>query len=252
MQPDQPVEDPDGEWVDIEDDYDDEITFKVNTDPDDRVPDDQLDDTLPCVPSPRQQDECQDQQHVADDNVDDENYAYDDYQTLDPPDQFDDTFYTLNDYWDDEDDNELLYNDDTISQADNELDEQEQRYVTHMQDGYMVEQSVQEAYDSDIEVIPSNRVQEILSAYPDLNLTYAKEVNPNWAPTPVKVVGPEPEPRELYFHEQQKEEPQGMDDTIMKEPFLATSTPRKKPFGVKGEELYLTIPPVSSPNPQLN
>ena len=34
-QPDQPVEDPDGEWVDIKDDHDDEITFKVNTDPDD-------------------------------------------------------------------------------------------------------------------------------------------------------------------------------------------------------------------------
>ena len=58
--PDQPMEDPDGEWVDIEDDYDDEVTFKVNTDPDDRVSDDQLDDTLPYVPSPRQQDECQD------------------------------------------------------------------------------------------------------------------------------------------------------------------------------------------------
>ena len=82
-----------------------------------------------------------------------------------------------------------------------------------------------------------------MSAYPDLNLTYAKDVNPNWAPTPVKVVGPEPEPCELYFHEQQKEEPQGMDDTIKKEPFSATSTPRKKPFSVKGEELYPTIPP---------
>ena len=35
MQPDQPMEDPDGEWVDIEDDHHDEITFKVNTDPDD-------------------------------------------------------------------------------------------------------------------------------------------------------------------------------------------------------------------------
>ena len=34
-QPDQPMEDPDGKWVDIEDDYDDEVTFKVNTDPDD-------------------------------------------------------------------------------------------------------------------------------------------------------------------------------------------------------------------------
>ena len=162
---------------------------------------------MPYILSPRQQDECQDQQYAADDNVDDENYVYDDYQTLDPPDQFDDTFYTLNNYWDDDNDNELLDNDDTIRQADSELDEQEQRCVTHMQDGYTVEQSVQETYDNDIEVIPSNRVQEILSAYPDLNLTYATEVNPNWAPTPVKVVGPEPEPRELYFHEQQKEEP---------------------------------------------
>ena len=58
-----------------------------------------------------------------------------------------------------------LYNDDTISQADNKLDEQEQRYVTHVQDGYTVEQSVQEAYDSDIEVIPSNRAQEILNVH---------------------------------------------------------------------------------------
>ena len=71
------------ERVDIEDDYDDEVTFKVNTDPDDRVPDNQLDDTLPYVPSPRQQDECQDQQHVADDYVQYENYEYGDYQTLD-------------------------------------------------------------------------------------------------------------------------------------------------------------------------
>ena len=50
--------------------------------------------------------------------------------------------------------------------------------------------------------------------YPDLNFTYAREVNPNWAPTPVKVVGLEPEPRELYFHEQQKEEPPDMEETI--------------------------------------
>ena len=116
-----------------------------------------MDDTLPCAPSPRQQDECQDQQHVADDNVPYANYEYADYQMLDPPDQFDNTFYTLNDYWDDKNNHKLPYNDDTISQADNELDEQEQRYVTHVQDGYTVEQTVQEVYDSDIEAISSNR-----------------------------------------------------------------------------------------------
>ena len=144
-----------------------------------------------------------------------------------PPDHFDDTFYTLNDYWDDDDDDEPLGSDDTIRQIDTGLGEQEQRYVTHIQDGYTVEQSVQEAYDNDIDVIPSNRVQKILSAYPDLNLTHATEVNPNWAPTPVKVVGPESEPSELYFHEQQKEEPHGTDDTIKKEPFSATVTKPK-------------------------
>ena len=34
-----------------------------------------------------------------------------------------------------------------------------------------------------------------------------------------------------------------MDDTIKKESFSATSTPRKKPFCVKEEEFYTTIPP---------
>ena len=98
-------------------------------------------------------------------------------------------------------------------------------------------------YDSDTEAISSNRAQETFNAYPDLNFTYAREENPNWAPTPVKVVGPEPEPRELYFHKQQKEEPPDMQETMKKEPFSATSTPRKKPFSVKGEELYSTISP---------
>ena len=115
--PDPPVDDVDGEWVDVEDDHDDEVTFKVNTDPSEHVPDNQLDDTLPYVPSPRQQDECQDQQNGPTDNLVYENFAYNDYtdyQTLDPPDQFDDTFYTINDYWDNDDDNELLDNDDTI------------------------------------------------------------------------------------------------------------------------------------------
>ena len=34
-----------------------------------------------------------------------------------------------------------------------------------------------------------------------------------------------------------------MQETMKKEPFSATSTPRKKPFSVKGEELYSTISP---------
>ena len=126
------MDDVDGKWVDVEDDHDDEVsTFNVNTDPSDRVPDDQLDDTLPYVPSPRQQDKCQDQQNGPADNFVDENFAYNDYtdyQMLDPPDQFDDTFDTINDYWDDDDDNELLDNDDTIRLVDDALDEQEQRY----------------------------------------------------------------------------------------------------------------------------
>ena len=62
MTPDQP-EDGDGEWVNIEEDSDDEIAFKANTVPGEVVLNDQLDDTLPYNPSPRQQDECQDQQH---------------------------------------------------------------------------------------------------------------------------------------------------------------------------------------------
>ena len=243
MRADQPVDDVDSEWVDVEDDHDDEIVFKVNTDPDEWVPDDQLDDTLPYVPSPRQQDECQDQHYEADDNFVNEKYAYNDYQTLDPPDQFDNTFYMINDYWDDDDNNEPLGSDDTIRQVDNELDKQEQRYVTHIQDGYTVEQSVQEGYDSDTEAIPSNRAQEILSAYPDLNLMHATEVNYNWAPTPVKVVGPELELHELYFHEEPKEEPQDINNTNKKEPFSPTSTLKKKPFVTMGEEIYPLHPP---------
>ena len=60
-------------------------------------------------------------------------------------------FYTINDYWNDNTDTELLYNDDTIRQADDEAGEREFRYVTNIQDGYTVEKSVQEGYESDIE-----------------------------------------------------------------------------------------------------
>ena len=153
------------------------------------------------VPSPRQQDECQEQQNKEGDNLVNENFAYDEYQTLHPPNQFDDMFYTVNDYWNDYNDTGLLYNDDMIRQVDDELDEQEPRYVTHIQDGYTIEQSVQEGYESDIEAVPNLRAQEVFTTYSDLNLTHATENHPNWAPTPVKVVEPEPEPRKLLFHE---------------------------------------------------
>ena len=237
------MDDADGEWVDVEDDHDDEITFRANADPDEIVPNDQLDDTLPYVPSLRQQDECQDQQNEDGDNLVNENYAYNDYQTLDPLDQFDDTFYMINDYWNDDNDTKPLYSDDTIRQVDDELDEQEPRYVTHIQDGYTVEQSVQEGYDSDIEAEPNSRAQEIFTAYPDLNLTHATEVYHNWVPTPVKVVGPEPEPCELFFHEQAQEELPDINYTVKKEPLSLTSTPRKKPQFAMGEEIYPTQPP---------
>ena len=60
-------------------------------------------------------------------------------------------FYAINDYWNDNIDTGLLYNDDTIRQADDEAGEREFRYVTNIQDGYTVEQSVQEGYESDTE-----------------------------------------------------------------------------------------------------
>ena len=46
------VDDVDGEWIDVEDNHDDEITFRANANPDEVVPNDQLDDTLLYVPSP--------------------------------------------------------------------------------------------------------------------------------------------------------------------------------------------------------
>ena len=68
MRPDHLVDNVEGEWVDVEDDHDDKVTFRANANPDGNVPNDQLDDTLPYVPSPRQQDECQDQQNENSDN----------------------------------------------------------------------------------------------------------------------------------------------------------------------------------------
>ena len=105
--------------MDIKDDHDDE-----NANPDEAVPNDQLDDTLPYIPSPRQQDECQEQQDQQGDNLMYSNWVDDDeYQTLDPPDPFDDTFYTINNYWTEDNDTELAYTEDMIRQVDDEIDE---------------------------------------------------------------------------------------------------------------------------------
>ena len=71
---------------------------------------------MPYVPSPRQQDECQEQQNKEGDNLVNENFVYDEYQTFDPPDQFDDTFHMVNNYWNDDTDTGLLYEDDMIRQ----------------------------------------------------------------------------------------------------------------------------------------
>ena len=131
--------------MNIEDDSDDEIVFKANTILEEIVPNDQLDDTLPYNPSPRQCVKCQELQYPQGDNPTVDNWAdYDNYLTYDPPDQFDDTFYTINENWTDNTD--------------------------------------------------------VKTSYEGVNR--ATETHPDWAPTPVKVVGPEPELHELYFHEQ--------------------------------------------------
>ena len=152
----------------------------------------------------------------------------------------------MNDYWDDDNDTGPLYDDETVRQVDDELDEQEPRYVTHIQDSYMVEQSIQEGYESDIEIVPNLKAQEVYTAYQDLNLTHATENQPNWAPTPVKVVGPEPEPRELLFHKQAQVDLNDPHASIKKEPPSLTSTPRKKAHFALGDEAS----PVQTPKVQ--
>ena len=99
----------------------------------------------------------------------------------------------VNDYWNDDNNTGLLYDDDTIRQVYDKLGEQEHRYVTHVQDGYTIQQSIQEGYESDIKAVPNLRAQEVITICPNLDLTHATENHLNWAPTPVKVVGPEPE-----------------------------------------------------------
>ena len=154
--PDQP-EDGDGEWVDIEDDSDEEIVFKANTVPEEVVPNDQLDDTLPYDLPPTQQDKCQDQQQQQGDNLTIDNWAdYDDYPTYDPPDQFEDTFYTINDNWTDDTDVKMLH-EGVNRQVDRDELEYNDRYVTHIQDGYTTEHVAPEICEIDISSVPVRR-----------------------------------------------------------------------------------------------
>ena len=66
----------------------------------------------------------------------------------------------------------------------------------------------------------------------------ATETQPNWAPTLVKVVGPEPEPRELYFHEQAMPVSNQTDKWVKNEPQSITSTPKKKIQIQPEEDIY--------------
>ena len=68
--------------------------------------------------------------------------------------------------------------------------------------GMQLEQIAPETCDMDIGPVPEGKAQEDYTAYHELDFKRATETKPDWAPTPVKVVGPEPEPHELYFHEQ--------------------------------------------------
>ena len=154
-------------------------------------------------------------------------------------------FYTVNDCLNNDNDTGLLYDDDTIRQVDDELGEQEHRYVTHVQNGCTIEQSIQKGYESDIEAVPNLRAQEVITAYPDLDLTHATENHPNWALTPVKVVGPDPGPHELFLHEQAQADMNDLHSSVKKEPPSLTSIPRKKTHFTLGDETYsLQLPKV--------
>ena len=234
---DQP-EDGEGEWVDIEDDFDEEIAFKANTVTEEVVPNDQLDDTLLYELSPRQQDKCQDQQQQQGDNPTSDNWAdYDDYPTYDPPDQFDDTFYTINDDWTDETDVKMRY-DVPNRQVDRDECQYHDRYVTHIQNSYTREQVASETCEVDMRLVPVRQAQDVYTAYHELDFTKATETQPNWASTPVKEVGPEPEPCELYFHEQVLPAYNQNDKWVKDEPPSITSTPKKKVQIQPEEDIY--------------
>ena len=234
---DQP-EDGDGEWINIEEDSDDEIVFKANTVAGEGVPNEQLDDTLLYNQSLRQQDECQDQHQPQGDNPTVDNWIdYDDYTMYNPPDQFEDTFYSINDTWTNDTDVKMLYAD-ANRQVDRDETGYNDRYVTHTQDGYTVEQVVPEACEMDIGPVLDGQAQEVYTVQHELDFRRATETQPNWAPTPVKVVGPEPEPRELYFHDQASLVSNQKNKRVKTEPPSITSTLKKKVQMPIEEDIY--------------
>ena len=77
-------------------------------------------------------------------------------------------------------------------------------------------------------------------------MTHATEVHPNWAPTPVKVVGPEREPHELFLHKQAQSELPAQSYVVKKEPPSLISTPSNKTHFTMAEEIY----PIQTPKVQ--
>ena len=222
----------------IEDDSDDEIAFKTNTVSEEVVPNEHLDDTLPYNPSPRQQDECQELQNPQGDNPNVDNWAdYGDYPTYEAPDQFDHTFYAINENWTDDTDVKIAY-EGASRQVDRDKTEYNDRYVTHIQDGYTTVQIEPETCEMDIGLVPNSQAQQVYTAYHELDFYRATETHPDWAPTPVKVLGPEPEPRELFFHEQVLEISNRNRCLVKSEPPSITSTPKKKVISQSEEDIY--------------
>ena len=179
--PNQP-EDGDSKWVNIEDDSAGEI--EANTVSEEVVPNDQLDDTLPYNPSPRQQDECQELQYPQVDNPTVDNWTdYDNYLTYDPSDQFDDTFYTINENWTEDTDVKTSY-EGANRQVDRDETEYDDRYVTHIQDGYTTIQVAPETCEMDIGPVPNGQAQEVYTAYHELDFHRATENHLDWGSHP--------------------------------------------------------------------
>ena len=126
----------------------------------------------------------------------------------------------------------------TDRQVDRDEYEYNDRYVTYIQDGYAMEQIAPETCDMDIGPVPEGKAQEVYTAYHELDFKRATETKPDWAPTPVKVVGPEPEPHELYFHEQALKVSSQKDPQVKHEPPSVTSTPKKKVHIQPEEDIY--------------
>ena len=167
IRPNPPQQERDGEWIDVGYDVDQEVHFMVNDNPEDFVPHSQLNDTLPYNQSPRQYDECQDQQVVEEQQsqqpTDGDNETYvkqyaDDVEKVDYDnyydyDSFDNTYYLATDHWDigQFDDQDCVEN--QFEQVDSKVDSQSHRYVMHIQDSYTEEKQIiliKDYYDEDL------------------------------------------------------------------------------------------------------